>query len=450
MILLHHRIQAGQVVTLGAIDGIYSAVWTERWQDYGEAEVVLPPGSDVRAGDVLTMPGRPMAVRVVGRAETESRVTLRCADALSYLDKRILYPTFRGGEADASALAEAMLRHGGVVEPATPDERVLSAVKVGPMPTVGATMSIQRSYKPLGQALIELGRLAGFDPYCSLDGTKLAVGIRLPQGSRSWTEGGGLAGWQDDYDESSAVTTPYVGGQVVDGQRVVAIAEGGALSDDARTEYFVDRRDMEPAHGLTRQEVDEYGSETYSGPKAYTVTSGATSPYTLEDVVFQVTVTAGGRSFTARLPLKQYSTSWSTIASHMDVTSAPTVEYTRVATTDTATAHRWKVYYASTGSDGFYVQFADLDNASFDMSLGDYEADLRDAGLEAVEGMEPTEVFEAFAEALEPYRDYQLGDVVTVVTRTGIRRTGVVKEVVESWDADGYRATPTLEMRDDP
>ena len=64
MILLHHRIQSGQVVTLGAVDGIHSMVWTERWQDYGEAEVVLPPGSDVRAGDVLTMPGRTMAVRV--------------------------------------------------------------------------------------------------------------------------------------------------------------------------------------------------------------------------------------------------------------------------------------------------------------------------------------------------------------------------------------------------
>ena len=45
---------------------------------------------------------------------------------------------------------------------------------------------------------------------------------------------------------------------------------------------------------------------------------------------------------------------------------------------------------------------------------------------------------------MKPYEDYNLGDTVRIIKRPGDWRTVRIAEIVESWDSQGYRATPNL------
>ena len=65
-------------------------------------------------------------------------------------------------------------------------------------------------------------------------------------------------------------------------------------------------------------------------------------------------------------------------------------------------------------------------------------------GQEELADLQPETAFEATTEGLTPYVDYGLGDTVTVFKADGSRKDMRVVEVVESWDSQGYRATPGL------
>ena len=65
-------------------------------------------------------------------------------------------------------------------------------------------------------------------------------------------------------------------------------------------------------------------------------------------------------------------------------------------------------------------------------------------GNEALADLQPETAFEARTEGLAPYTDYNLGDTVTIVKEDGSTKAMRVVEVVETWDSQGYRATPGL------
>ena len=74
------------------------------------------------------------------------------------------------------------------------------------------------------------------------------------------------------------------------------------------------------------------------------------------------------------------------------------------------------------------------------------QAALASYGEAEIAAKAPVHAAEVVAQGLEYGTDYELGDVVTVDLSDGTRRTGIVAEVVESWDSRGHKATPTIEI----
>ena len=336
MILLY-RPDNGILGFVGPVENTVSVVWTERWQDYDDAQIALPVDVDIRIGDFLTMPGHVSAMRVTGRTETPSGIEVRCEDALAYLDKRIVYPTVQHNGLLRDFIAKMLAP---VAMPSNPEditERTLKLVTVGDLSAITRNVdSIQRSYGKVGETLLSLGRQYGFDPICTISGGKLVVSARVNSTERTWLYGNAVNDYTVDVDLSKNSTTAYVGGQVgEDGQRQFAIAGDETLEDDDRTEEFFDRRDLERPVGLSYDDlVATYGSNlnSCSGAEAYTVTSGSSSPYTLEDVIFRVYLGCGGVGWDMELSLKSVltSTAWASLSGDVSL-SDPTTTYSRVA-----------------------------------------------------------------------------------------------------------------------
>lgn len=102
---------------------------------------------------------------------------------------------------------------------------------------------------------------------------------------------------------------------------------------------------------------------------------------------------------------------------------------------------RWRFWGESSSTPVPVDDF--LDAAVFDVTPTAYSDVLSGIGRAELESMGKSHLFEVSTEGLEPYVDYDLGDTVQVRTASGTA-TGTVTEIVESWDARGYKATPTL------
>ena len=325
-----------------AIDGVMSAVWTQRWQGYGEAVIVLPPGSDVAVGDFLHFPARDMAVEVVRREETQKGVTLRCRDALSVLDRRVISPTVSNDGMISTFVTKMLTQDKAVRTDSTYTSRSLGPVYLGDLSAIQGSAAVQRSNRPMGEVLLELGRAYGFDPRMALESVgylnewRLLVTASAPSGvTRTWGLGRGLSGWRKDDDVQGLRTVAVVGGQEKDGQRVAAFAWASASEPTYlnRREEFVDRRDV-TIGGMDRDTVTtEYGELASCGNlTAVTVTSGSSAPYSVEDVVMTVWMTAGGVEVTASASLRSVlsASAWASCAADCS-TADMTKTYTRKA-----------------------------------------------------------------------------------------------------------------------
>lgn len=327
-----------------AIDGIISAVWTQRWQGYGEAVIVLPPGSDVAVGDFLAFPARDMAVEVVRREETQKAVTLRCRDALAVLDRRVISPTV-SNDGLISTFVTKMLTQDKVVrtEAITSTPRTLGPVYLGDLSAIQGSAAVQRSNRPMGQVLLELARAYGFDVRMRTGLSdaqnrewSLYVDAVAPSGAeRTWGLGRGLSSFRADDDVQGYRNVAVVGGQERDGARATAFAWSSASMPTFldRREEFVDRRDV-PIGDMDRASVvEQYGDLANCGAlTATTVTSGASAPYSVEDVRMTVEMTAGGVAVTASALLRDVlsASAWASCAADCS-TADVSKTYTRKA-----------------------------------------------------------------------------------------------------------------------
>lgn len=437
MMLVWHRLNAAGTAyeTQGIVEDAYSVVWTERWQDYGEAQVDLPPTHDVRTGDLLTMPERDMAAEVVGRTETEKGVQLRCRDALSVLDRRIVYPTVSNNGL-VKTFVEKLLANDGIVGPTNPWDRTLKPVSVGDLTAITGSANIQRSYGQVGETLLEVARASGFDPTCRLSGGHLVVGARSGGVQRVWGIGRFLSGYTEDVDMSEARNVAYVGGQEHGGTREVVpvLDEEDPPANMDRKEMFVDRRDI-PFDGMDPQTaVDTYGA--YVGPDGYLglyLETGAEGP----------TVVCAQNVPHERATLQKYVS----VNTYMGVDKLA----------QAVSMYPWGpvvlqigdpiIATISKGSE--YVEFEFPANVLSDCLYRVQSYSYRfqvlwGPGEEALADLQPETAFEAVVEGLTPYVDYGLGDTVAVFKADGERKDMRVVEVVESWDSQGYKATPGL------
>lgn len=344
LVLMRMRASSDVLRTEGpAIDGILSAVWTQRWQGYGEAVIVLPPGSDVAVGDFLHFPARDMVVEVVRREETQKGVTLRCRDSLSVLDRRVISPTV-SNDGLISTFVTKMLGQNYIVREDSVhySPRTLGPVYFGDLMAIQGSAAVQRSNRPMGEVLLELGRAYDFDPRMGLvRGARagewtLAVGASAPSGTtRVWGLGRGLSGWRKDDDVQAYRNVAVVAGQERDGERATAFAWSTASQPTYlnRREEFIDRRDV-PIGGMDRASVvEQYGDLASCGAlTATTVTSGASAPYSVEDVRMTVAMEAGGVAVTATALLRDVlsASAWASCAADCS-TADVTKTYTRKA-----------------------------------------------------------------------------------------------------------------------
>lgn len=440
MMLVWHRLNsAGTAYEVqGIIDDAYSVVWTERWQDYGEAEVVMAPDRGVALGDVLTMPGRDMAVEVTAVDRTEARLTVTGKDALSILDRRIVYPTVRNNGSVAT-FVQKMLANDRVVQAGSVRPRTLRPFRVGDLSAITATAQLQRSYGQIGETLMELGRAYGFDPVATLQGGLVHVGARVGAGVRRyWSLGGGLAGFHVSDDTEGYNNVMYIGGQEYRGSRHVALAPRQASTANLdRREGFLDRRDVQ-GWDLDRDGVKEQYGEPSVVSENINLTPVTEDGATVSDFTMKAIIgTPEGYNSIIGECLMSAVADPATLASAC-AQATPTGHYDAYETgTDVWTADIGSVTVTMAEGDM-------LDAFTYNGHGVDYDTKLRGIGMDELAQRDMVRLVEATVEGLTPYVDYSLGDDVTMVIGPTDTREGMVREIVESWDESGYRATPTF------
>lgn len=452
--LVWHRLNAAGTAyeVQGIVEDAYSVVWTQRWQDYGEAQVDLPATRKIAVGDLLTMPGRDMTAEVVGRTETERGVQLRCKDALSILDRRVAYPKVSNNGQVRTWVQKLLQNDRIVTDGSTHGDRTLRPMRLGDLSAIAGSASLQRSYDPVGEALLEVARAYGFDPTCGLSGGLLYIGARTNAARRVWGAGKSLSGYTEDEDIGESKNVAYVAGQVYDNRRTTwAEGETTAANLDRR-ETSVDRRDL-ATQGTVEELEEAYGAISYVDTAVLQILRVQSGDFQgeIDRIPFTCTIEFGG--FVAEIDI--------------DDIKYVNDELDTLLRTDYAPAY-WLddlTYY------GDYVQDASGFHWHFEMdvpvrpdrpmehkTLDIYDTDilpfvtinmnpasvLGPAGKEALAGLQPMEAFEAAVEGLTPYEDYALGDQVAIYKADGERKDMRVVEVVESWDSQGYRATPGL------
>lgn len=436
-----HRLDADEsgYSPVGSLDGLYSMVWTQRWQDYGEAQITAPPDCPARTGDLVTVLGRDMAAEIVGRTETEKAVELRCRDALAVLDRRVVYPMV-SNDGLVSTFITKMLQTDGIVGDGTQTgDRALKPVRIGDLTAVTASARVQRTFQPMGEALLALGRTYGFDPVASLSGKHIVIGARAEgQTVRTWMNGGHLASFEEDEDIAQWKNVAYVAAQQdADGQRIVApIGSGAGMG---RRELHVDRRDL-PMVGMDRTTFESVWGAITGGPVMnFTVRcEGESSPFAPADIRITGVVLVGSFGAYAEVASAVSQVNTDLIWAMLD---------------DAATSFRSKSYAGFWNGAGwdvametqtFAVPLSVLDPAVFSIPETQWDDALESYGLEALADLQPETAFGASVEGLVPYQDYSLGDRVKVIKRIGEVREMRVAEIIESWDGRGYRASPTL------
>ena len=437
MMLVWHRLNAAGTAyeAQGIIEDAHAVVWTERWQAYGEAQVDLPPTHDVRTDDLLTMPERDMAVEVVGRTETEKGVQLRCRDALSILDRRIVYPTVSNNGLVRTFVQKLMSPYIG------PTARGIRPLRLGDISAITASANVQRSYVHAGEALVELGATYGFDPTCALSGGLLVVGARTNDVQRVWGMGRNLAGYAEDVDTGSFRNVAYVGVQEdAHGNRVVKPVGSVNVSNLKRREEFVDRRDL-AVTGMDRDALETaYGAITrHVTATAYVRTEGSGPSAVVVDMSFETEVKMDDLDATAVIESLRQATNNDSVVAQM--IAAASTEYSSYTGTYSSTAGGWQF---TIGSTSILLPESVLGYASFALTDSSTTKVLNDVGKGALADLQPETAFEAVVEGLTPYVDYGLGDTVAVFKADGSRKDMRVVEVVESWDSQGYKATPGL------
>lgn len=438
LMVIRHRL-ASDGASYGSpvvLESVTSAVWTERWQDYGEAQVSLGPGADVQAGDILTMAGRDMAVEVVAMTSTERGAELRCRDALSVLDRRIVYPTVANNGL-VSTFVSKLLANDGIINTSNPWDRTLRPMRVGDLSAISGSANIQRSYDPVGEALLEVAKAYGFDPTCRLTDGHLVVGARTNSATRTWTSWQGLAGWTEDIDVSEARNVAYVGGQSNSSGRVVVpvLDEELAPANLDRREMFVDRRDIVLDGMDYDSAVDNYGQPSgQEGTASLTLETGEEGPM----VILSQNMPHERATLQKYISMNAYMGS-EKLGQAVEMHPWSAVTFMELGDVVTATI--------SKGSQSVQFTFpaSVLDDCLYRVQMYSYRSQvLWGPGEEALADLQPETAFEARTEGLSPYTDYGLGDTVTVVKADGSTRTMRVVEVVETWDSQGYRATPGL------
>lgn len=445
MILIWYYLRANRVYqSKGIISDALSVVWTQRYQDYGEAEIVLPLGYDIALDDVLAIPDRDMVVIVTGTTETEEALTIRAKDILSVLDRRIVYPTVHNN-GNISTFVDKLLRNDSIILDSGNNIRTLQPFRVGDLTAITGTADIQRSYGQLGETLLNLSRTYGFNLKAILDDGLIYITAENTHASRVWGVGRYLSGYKIDKDAESYKNTAYVGGQIVQGAREVSIYPQENSSTSARNlkryETFVDKRDL-PYTDMSREAIEStYGDVSATGGLSlYTVTEGNSSPYTVKDFIAYGTVMLSGVtpiSFSID-SLKDALGDISTLLAHAD-TSVDSRPYTGVVSGDN---------YA-VDMDGYTVNIPIqdvLDAGIYSMDVSQYDLFLFREGESNISQSQPINLIEVAVEGLTPYTDYDVGDTVTIISGTGVNYNGIVKEIIESWDETGYQVTPTIDF----
>ena len=93
-----------------------------------------------------------------------------------------------------------------------------------------------------------------------------------------------------------------------------------------------------------------------------------------------------------------------------------------------------------------FIDARDISSNEGEISETEYNAQLQARGVPElaaatlIESMAGSVYNSAYA-----YKtDYNLGDIVTVISKSGVEATAQVLEVVETWDSNGYTCTPTF------
>jgi len=443
MMLSHYRLheEGYHFVLLDIIEDAISVVWTQRWQDYGEAEIRIPLGYDIRINDLMHIMERRMSVLVVSVTETDKEMTLLCTDVLSMLDRRIIYPSVSHDGYLATFFRKILNRY---AREFNEDEDALP-YELGNIDAITQSATIQRSFKPVGKCLVDISKIYGFslETELSISGY-LKINARVPSATHTWGVGRNVASYTLNSDIQESRNWAYVAAQEGENglRTVVQVGDDTATWLD-RMEMYVDRRDI-PVYNIPYDSmVEQYGSITDSvSMTLYTVTQGTSAPYTIVDVSLAGNVYFG--DVLSNIRVESLTKDWGGAALDQMIPLMDTSVKRRpyYATWD-ATNQNWSVTILGTT---FTIPMTAVTNGLCKPTYAFIHTMLTSIGEDALAEQQPVDVAEAVLEGLTPYVDYDVGDAVKIFTSSGTSHDGRIVEIVESWDDSGYRATPSFVM----
>lgn len=248
----------------GIVDDASSIIWTRRYDTPGEAQIVAPIADNnlrlFQRGNLVSFRGATEAAviedREIREDYRERKMTIRGRFLSSYMDRRLIRPTFK-----FSGLVEVAMR--SILTNAYP----IPLVELGELQGFTDTVKFQATYKDLLKYETKLARCAGLGFRFRPDFTGKRIVFEVYRGvdhSLSQADRPRVV-FSDSYCNLNNVTFRdndqklknvfYIGGQGEGADRVYA--SYGDATGLERRETFIDARDVQQEEGTSAEEYEQ-------------------------------------------------------------------------------------------------------------------------------------------------------------------------------------------------
>lgn len=421
----------------GVIDSYASLIWSKRYADVGDCELYLPADADkielLRKGHYLARADDDMVCRIV-KLEIKTSVddgdfvTVTGRDAKAFLDQRIIW-----GTATCNGNVEEIVQNlvlDSCISPDNPDRALLKAndeplLTLDDSAGLHTIVSEQISYKPIGEKIREYCTAYGYGYRFRIDLRNrimrfgMYAGVDRHRNVIFSKDFDNLSSSDYTDDETNMANVALIGGQGEGSERVLDVYGGGFGVD--RYETFVDADDMSTE--ITFGELKDIYPLVADGGTAYITGSGETWSYMVGTLDIQIMSDEHLEDLRHDKP----GGTEITISGHLfyRLTNAKAASMT-----------------AQTPDEGDTVT---LENFVYDVYL-------LNRGREKLAEYGRVITFDAsiLPDVTYQYkRDYDLGDLITIENKFGIRSIARISEIVEVNDTEnGYSFEPTLEFID--
>ncbi len=415
------------LTTIGIIDNYKSLIWSNRYQDIGDAELYISADAEIlnllKIGFYLLRTDDSMIVRIKKielqtDAEDGNYLVVEAYDAKDILDQRIIYETHicKGNVEDFARelVTDCLISPTNARRSVRKSDRTL-LLQLGEKSNLEETAKEQVTYKNLGEKIREYCKTYGWGYRVSLTNNQLSFSLYCGSDRTSTVV------FSDNFENLSATNytedltnlgnVSLVGGEGEGSERVRV--EAGEADGIERYEIFTDADDI--SKNISYSDL----KKTFPLSSATIVQEGTKYFYIFDVVDVPIFTT-----FQEALLRDEYP----------DGTLIENSEGRFWRVTNIAIAE----LPSASPEDNDTVTLQDIIYEQYLMQRG-YEKLAEYGAVTSFEGSIIPDVTFIYKQ------DYFLGDIVTVENNFGISVQARIVEVVEVWDDSGYSVEPKFE-----